>query len=101
VAPVAGDIVVSKTSMGAFGSSDIEGILRGNGIESLVIAGGYTDACIASTVRGAYDRGFLCTVVEDACISNVEADHAATIRILEKYFAWVTKTKEVVANLTG
>ena len=98
--PDDGDIIVSKTSMGAFTSSDIDGILRSNGIENLVFAGGYTDACIASTVRGAYDRGFLCIVIEDACISNIEEDHVATIRILEKYFAWVISTTHLIEKLT-
>ena len=82
--------------MGAFNSSDLDGILRSNGIENLVFAGGYTDACIASTVRGAYDCGFLSIVIEDACVSNSQEDHNATIRILEKFFAWVTTTEEML-----
>jgi nicotinamidase-related amidase len=100
LAPENGDIVISKTSMGAFAASDIERILRSNGIEALVFAGGYTDACISSTVRGAYDRGFLCTVIEDACISNIEEDHKATIRILEKYFAWVISATDLIEEIS-
>ncbi len=93
------DIIISKTSMGAFGSSDIDNILRSNGISNLVFSGGYTDACIDSTVREAVDRGYLCIVAEDACLSNIEEDHNAVLRILDKYLTWVTMTGNVLANL--
>jgi nicotinamidase-related amidase len=93
------DIIITKVSMGAFSSSDINGILRSNEISSLVFSGGYTDACVDSTVREAADRGYLCTVAEDACISNVEEDHNAALKILDKYFIWVTGTDKILANL--
>lgn len=97
--PAEEDIIITKASMGAFGSSDIDSILRNNGISNLVFSGGYTDACIDSTVRGAIDRGYLCIVAEDACVSNIEEDHLATLRILDKYLTWVTDTKNILANL--
>jgi nicotinamidase-related amidase len=93
------DIIITKASLGAFNSSDIDGVLKSNGISCLVFAGGYTDACVDSTVRGAIDKGYLCTVAEDACLSNVEADHLASLRILDKYFAWVTKTEDILRNI--
>lgn len=99
IEPQEEDIVITKASMSAFASSDIDGVLRGNGISSLIFCGGYTDACVDSTVRSAIDRGYLCTVVGDACISNIEEDHLATLRILDKYFAWVTDTEEVLDYL--
>ena len=99
IKPKEEDLIITKASMSAFNSSDIDGILRSNGISSLIFSGGYTDACVDSTVRGAIDRGYLCTVIEDACISNEEEDHLATLRILDKYFTWVTNTEEVIANL--
>ena len=68
-------------------------------ISNLVFSGGYTDACIDSTVREAIDRGYLCMVAEDACISNIEEDHSATLRILDKYLTWVTKTGNILVNL--
>ena len=97
--PLAEDIVITKSSMGAFSSSGIDGILQKNGISCLVFSGGYTDACVDSTVRSAIDRGYLCTIAEDACISNIEEDHTAALRILDKYFAWVTSTTNIISNL--
>jgi biuret amidohydrolase len=97
--PEESDIVISKTSSGVFNSSDIDNILRNNDISSLVFTGGITDACLSSSVRGAYDRGYLCTVVEDACISDIEKDHRYAIRLLDKHYAWVTDTETVLKYL--
>ncbi len=99
IKPMDRDIIITKTSMGAFGSSDIDGILRCNGISSLIFCGGYTDACVDSTVREAVDRGYLCSVVEDCCISNNEEDHKAALKILDKYLSWVTNTEIILDNL--
>jgi ureidoacrylate peracid hydrolase len=93
------DIVICKTASGAFCSADTDSILRNNGISRLVFAGGLTDACVASSVREAFDRGYLCTVAEDACLSSVEEDHEAALRSLRKFYAWVTSTEEIIALL--
>lgn len=99
VKPEENDIIISKTSSGVFNSSDIDNILRNNGISSLIFTGGITDACLSSSVRGAYDRGYLCTVVEDACISDIESDHKCAVRLLDKHYAWVTDTGTVLKKL--
>jgi nicotinamidase-related amidase len=47
------------------------------------------------------DRGYLCTIVEDACISPSAEDHEAALRSLGKYYGWVAGTDEVLAALGG
>lgn len=99
IAPAERDIVICKTASGAFCSADTDSILRNNGISRLVFAGGLTDACVSSSVREAFDRGYLCTVAEDACIAASEEDHEAALRSLRKYYAWVAKTGEILEFL--
>jgi nicotinamidase-related amidase len=96
LSPAENDTVVLKGGSGAFCCSGIDLILRSNNISRLVFTGGLTDACVSSTLRQAWDRGYLCTVAEDACIASCSEDHEAEIRILGKYYAWVLKTDEVV-----
>jgi len=64
-----------------------------------VFAGGLTDACVSSSVREAYDRGYLCTIAEDACIAPSAEDHQAALRSLAKYYGWVAGTAEILARL--
>ncbi len=99
LSPYSDDIVVLKGGSGAFCCSEIDLILRSNNISRLVFTGGLTDACVSSTLRQAWDRGYLCTIAEDACIASCKQDHDAEIRILGKYYAWVTDTSEIIREL--
>jgi nicotinamidase-related amidase len=97
--PSSDDIVIFKGGSGAFCSSEMDLILRSNNISRLIFTGGLTDACVSSSLRQAWDRGYLCTVAEDACIASCKEDHDAEIRILGKYYAWVTNTDEILKYL--
>ena len=100
IKPGGNDIVVLKTGSGAFCSSEMDLILRANNISRIVFTGGLTDACVASTVRQAWYRGYLCTVAEDACIASCKDDHDAEIKILGKYYAWITDTNNLIDKLS-
>jgi ureidoacrylate peracid hydrolase len=95
------DIVICKTASGAFACADTDSILRNNGVSRLVFTGGLTDACVASSVREAFDRGYLCTVAEDACLTSSAEDHEAALRSLAKFFGWVTSTEEILGALNA
>jgi ureidoacrylate peracid hydrolase len=99
IQPEGNDIVICKTASGAFCSADTDSILRNNGISRLIVTGGLTDACVASTVREAFDRGYLCTVVEDACLTSSNDDHQSALRSLRKFFAWVTTAIQVASRI--
>jgi nicotinamidase-related amidase len=66
IAPQEGDIVVRKTRVGAFGTTDLHEQLQARGINTLVIAGISTSGCVLSTVPDAYDRDYRVIVLEDA-----------------------------------
>jgi len=100
IKPEEDDIVVLKTGSGAFCSSEMDLILRSSNISRIIFSGGLTDACVSSSVRQAWDRGYLCTTIEDACISSSKADHECEIRILGKYYSWITDTKDILYRLS-
>jgi len=52
------DIVITKHRYSAFVGTDLEMVLRGLGIENVVIAGVLTNACCESTARDAMYKGF-------------------------------------------
>jgi nicotinamidase-related amidase len=79
VAPAPGELVLNKTSRGAFTSTALEHVLRNMGIESLVVAGVSTSSCVDSTAREAADRGFGVVVVEDATAEFDEESHDAAL----------------------
>jgi len=101
IEPQPGDTVIRKASSGAFSTSTIDLTLRSNGISSLVFVGGITEGCVSSTLREAFDRGYLCTLVEDGCISSRGETHAACVEILRNYFAWVVTSEELLPLLVS
>lgn len=66
LAPELGDIVVRKTRIGAFSTTDLDARLREHGITTLVLSGVTTSGVVLSTVRDAHDRDYHVIVLEDA-----------------------------------
>jgi nicotinamidase-related amidase len=66
-APRADEPVVVKRRVSAFTGSDLEVLLRGRGVRSLVLAGISTSGVVLSTLREAADRDYELTVLADAC----------------------------------
>jgi len=64
--PAPGEPVVHKQYGDAFEDTHLEDELLKRGIGRLVIAGAQTDACIRSTLHGAFTRGYDVTLVHDA-----------------------------------
>ncbi|MEV6593551.1 cysteine hydrolase family protein [Streptomyces acidicola] len=58
--------VVHKTFGDSFEDTDLEEVLAGAGVGRLVVTGAQTDACIRSTIHGAFVRGYDVTLVADA-----------------------------------
>jgi nicotinamidase-related amidase len=67
IAPEEGDIVVRKTRVGPFGSTDLHAQLQARGIDTLILAGISTSGVVLSTVRDAHDRDYRLIVLADLC----------------------------------
>ena len=62
--------VVHKTYGDSFEGTDLEQVLAASGVGQLVVTGAETDACIRSTIHGAFTRGYDVTLVGDAHTTN-------------------------------
>ena len=98
LAPAENDIVLPKTSSGLFNSTPADYVLRNLGTTHLIVCGVITDQCVDMAARDAADRGYLVTVVEDACATYSAERHAAAIRTLAGY-ADLCDTKTAIERL--
>lgn len=98
--PVENEIVLPKTSSGLFNSTNADYVLRNLATRFLVIAGVVTDQCVDMAVRDAADRGYLVTLVHDACATHTPERHAAALRAYGGY-CWITDTDTVVRRLVA
>jgi nicotinamidase-related amidase len=79
VAPLESETVFFKGDASAFCTGALAPFLQRNGIEWLVVAGVWTEACIAATVRDAITAGLRVLLVKDACGSGTETMHRTGI----------------------
>jgi nicotinamidase-related amidase len=66
LAPAEDEPLVHKSYGDSFEDTDLEAILSQLGVGRLVVCGAQTDACIRSTLHGAFVRGYDTTLVSDA-----------------------------------
>jgi nicotinamidase-related amidase len=57
---------IEKSYGDSFEDTSLEAVLAGLGVGRLVVVGAQTDACIRSTLHGAFARGYDATLVGDA-----------------------------------
>jgi nicotinamidase-related amidase len=99
VAPHPDEPVLNKLSLSGFASTPLETLLRSRGVTTLVFAGITTNMCVEHNVRDAADRGFGCVVVEDACATDSEEMHDASLRTIGRLYGRVMSTDAVVSEL--
>jgi nicotinamidase-related amidase len=66
LAPDAAEPLVEKSYGDSFEDTNLETVLAGLAVGRLVVVGAETDACIRSTLHGAFTRGYDATLVGDA-----------------------------------
>ncbi|GMH94298.1 hypothetical protein TL16_g12867, partial [Triparma laevis f. inornata] len=78
MAPADGDIVVGgKTGLCGFASTNLDMVLRQNGITKIALCGFLTNCCVESSMRSAYELGYDVTTLTD-CVAatSIEAQDA-------------------------
>jgi len=99
LAPLDNEIVIPKTSSSLFNSTNFEYVLRNLGVQYLMVMGIVTDQCVETTVRDGCDRGFLMTVIEDACAASSEQRHEESLTGIKGYCRRRT-SDDIVAELS-
>jgi len=93
------DYILDKNRYSAFYNTNLEVILRGLAVDTLVICGVTTEICVESTVRDAYFRDFKVLVPEDAVAAMDVVRHEGTLLTIQYGFGTVTTTAAVIELL--
>ncbi len=101
VAPQGDEIVISKTTSGAFTSTTLAYVLGNLGIRSLYVTGVYTDECVSTTVRDACDLGYFVTLVADGCTTVTEERQKFTIGSLKDRYVRVVDTTTAIEDISS
>ncbi len=93
-----GDYEIPKRRYSAFFGTDLEILLRGLKVETLILCGGLTDVCVHYTFVDGHQSDYFCRVVED-CVggSSVEA-HEAALKAMEYLQTGAVRDRETVID---
>ena len=112
VAPREGETVIVKRRFSAFHQTDLELVLRGLGVDTLLLAGLTTENCVQATARDAGFRDLPAVVVSDACAAAAYPDaghgplpaaeaHRATLALLAGAGTATLTVDQVLAELAA
>ena len=93
--PQAGELVFSKQRYNAFTGTGLDMALRGEGIDTLVVAGLTTECCITSSALAAFVRDYHVFVVEDATACYEPGLHQAALKALALNCATILSLDEI------
>jgi ureidoacrylate peracid hydrolase len=96
--PEPGEIVLTKRTFSAFAHTELEHILRNLRIDTVIVAGTFTNVCVDSTVRDAYFRGFYPVIPEDLCAAPDATIHQSTLSTLGHFFGVVVPSSQIAES---
>jgi nicotinamidase-related amidase len=101
--PIPGELVVNKYRSSAFWGTNMEMLLRSNGVETVVIGGCTTEGCVESTARDAMFNDHYVVIASDCVASDDPAQHDASMLLMRHRFDLATAAEiaEVWAPSTG
>jgi gluconolactonase len=96
-----GDHVVEKMRMNGFYDTRLDILLRGLGVETLLISGAWTNMSIEHTARHAADAGYRAVVASDGTSTVNDEWQNAALNYAMQNVATVATCDEIVAALGG
>src|ERR1700689_4869035 len=84
--PESGEIVVRKHRSSAFWGTNLELLLRSNGIKTVVIGGCTTEGCVESTARDAMFNDLYVVIAVDCVASDDREQHDASLLLMRHRF---------------
>lgn len=86
LAPQPDEVVVPKYRSSGFWGTNLEQVLRSNGIKTVVVGGCTTEGCVESTARDAMFTDHYVVIAEDCVGSDDKAQHEASMFLMRHRF---------------
>ena len=92
-----GEEIIVKHRYSAFRGTNLDVVLRSRGIQTVILTGVATNACVESTGRDAYMHDYYLVFVDDATATTSQAAHDATLANIDQFFGQVATCEAIAA----
>jgi nicotinamidase-related amidase len=99
VRPLPGEVVATKHTPNSFRETGLKERLESLAVGRLVIAGMMTHMCVDATTRAAFDFGFECTVLSDACATRDLTFDGRTVAAADVHTAFLAALGSAYARV--
>ena len=90
--PRPGEDHIVKRRYSCFFGTELEILLKGYGVRTLVLIGGLTDVCVHYTFVDGHQRDYYMRVVEDCVLGSSQPAHDASLNAMEYLQAGARRT---------
>ena len=81
-----GDLVVKKYRSSAFWGTNLDMLLRSNGVQTVIVSGCTTEGCVESTARDAMFNDYYVVIADDCVASDDREQHDASMLLMRNRF---------------
>ncbi|SER93534.1 Nicotinamidase-related amidase [Gracilibacillus ureilyticus] len=99
VKPQEGDFVIEKSRMSAFNGTSLDTLLRGLGIETIIVTGVWTNMAVEHTCRDGADYGYNVVIATDGTSTVSEEWQEAALNYAMNNIATKMSTAEIIGNM--
>ncbi|MEK4274564.1 cysteine hydrolase [Paenibacillus sp. FSL R7-0026] len=99
VEPQEGDFVIEKSRMSAFNGTPLDTLLRGLGIETIIVTGVWTNMAVEHTCRDGADHGYNVVIATDGTSTISEEWQEAALNYAMENIAVKMTSEEILKNI--
>lgn len=96
-----GEEIVIKHRYGSFTGTNLDLILRSQGIQTVILTGAATNVCVESTAREVYMHDYYLVFVSDCTATMSQDAHDYTLKMIDTYFGQVAGSDEIMKTWAG
>jgi ureidoacrylate peracid hydrolase len=96
IRPLPSEPIVVKHRYNAFYQTDLDLLLRGHGIRTIITTGISTNICVETTAREGFIRDYYIVFPSDGTACYSEQSHAATLRVIGSHFGEVVTVDQII-----
>jgi ureidoacrylate peracid hydrolase len=97
IRPLADEAIITKWNYDAFADTELDLLLRSQGIRTLLLTGFATNVCVETTARHGFVKGYYIVLVSDCTAANTAQEHEMALFNIQSYFGRVATSGEIIS----